>query len=116
MGYDEIVRELTGKDGPFELVVENVRGLPMRNFKHREHSLREKIANSAARGDTPCLVCGDRRITYAEHARLVWGTAHNLKNKFGARKGDRVAVLAYNSPEWLIAVFGATSMGATAVD
>jgi long-chain acyl-CoA synthetase len=113
--YEEVVQQLTGKDGPFELVVEQVHGLPMRNFKYRERSLREKIANSAARGDVTCMVCGDRRITYAEHARLVWGTAKNLKTKFGAKKGDRLAILAYNSPEWLISVFGATSIGAIGV-
>jgi long-chain acyl-CoA synthetase len=113
--YQEVVQQLTGEGGPFELVVEDVRGLPMRNFKYRERSIREKIANGAARGDAVCMVSGERRISYADHARLVWGTAHNLKKKFGARKGDRFAVLAYNSPEWLISVFGATSMGATAV-
>lgn len=113
--YEDVVHELTGEGGPFELVVENVRGLPMRNFKHRERSMREKIANSAARGDATCLVYGDRRITYADHARLVWGTARNLETKFGARRGDRLAVLAFNSPEWLVSVFGATSMGAIGV-
>jgi long-chain acyl-CoA synthetase len=113
--YEEVVRQLAGEGGPFELVVESVRGLPMRNFKYRERSMREKIANSAARGDAVCMVHGERRITYAEHARLVWGTACNLKKKFGARAGDRLAVLAHNSPEWLISVFGVTSMGGVAV-
>ena len=113
--YQDVVKQLTGEGGPFELVVEEVDGRPMRNFKHRERSLREKIAAGQARGDTVCMVHGDRRVTYAEHARLCWGTAHNLKTKFGAKKGDRFAVLAYNSPDWLITLFGATSMGAIGV-
>jgi len=113
--YEEVLTQLTGEGGPFELVTEIVRGLPMRNFKHRERSVREKIAHSAARGDACFLVYGDRRITYAQHARLVWGTAHNLEKTFAAKRGDRVAVLAYNSPEWLISVFGATSIGAIGV-
>ena len=115
LSYADVLQQLTGEGGPFELAVENVRGLPMRNFKHRERSVREKIANSAGRGDTCFLVYGDRRITYEEHARLVWGTARNLEEKFGAKRHDRLAVLAFNSPEWLISVFGATSLGAIAV-
>lgn len=113
--YDEIVARLTGPGAPFEIEVSPVRGLPMRNYKHRERSIREKIRNSGLRGDAVCMVQGERRITYAEHARLVFGAAHALLDGFGLRHGDRVAILARNSPDWLIALFGATSLGAIAV-
>ncbi len=113
--YDQVIAELTKPDGPFALVTEEVRGLPMRNFRYRERSMREKIANAGARGDAVCMVYGDRRISYGRFARLVWGTGERLKQRFGAKRGDRLAVLAYNSPEWLLSVFGATSIGAIAV-
>jgi long-chain acyl-CoA synthetase len=115
MTYDEVLTQLTGPGAPFELETVSVRGLPMKSFKNREKSLREKIRNSALRGDAICMVQGERRIRYAEHARLVWGAAHALEQGFGLRHGDRLAILAYNSPEWLIALFGATSLGGIAV-
>jgi len=113
--YEEVVAQLTGPGAPFEVQVEPVRGLPMKNFKNREKSLREKIQNAALRGDTTCMVQGERRISYAEMARLVWGAAHGLRDGFGFRPGDRLAILAYNSPDWLISLFGATSLGGIAV-
>lgn len=115
LSYDEVVARLTGPGAPFEIGVEAVRGLPMKNFKNRERSLREKIAASALRGERTLMVQGERRISYAEHAKLVWGAGHAWKEEFGFRAGDRVAILAYNSPDWLIALFGTASIGGVAV-
>ena len=52
---------------------------------------------------------GERRIGYAEFASLCFGVAERLVTDHGLRKGDRVAILAVNRPEWLFAAFGATS-------
>ncbi len=113
--YEEVVAQLTGPGAPFEIVTEPVRGLPMKNFKAREKSLREKVANSALRGDAVWMVQGERRITYAEHARLVWGAGRALKEGFGFRPGDRLAILAYNSPDWLVSLFATASIGGIGV-
>jgi long-chain acyl-CoA synthetase len=113
--YEEAVAQLTGPGGMFEIVSEPVRGLPMKNFKNRERSLREKVANAGLRGDAVFMVQGDRRISYAEHARLVFGAGRALKEGFGFRAGDRLAILAYNSPDWLIALFATASIGGIAV-
>ncbi|MCC6641148.1 MAG: acyl--CoA ligase [Deltaproteobacteria bacterium] len=115
MTYDEVVERLTAAGAPFELEDVTVRGHAMKNFRHREKSLREKIRIGALRGDAVCMVQGERRITYAEHARLVWGAAHALADGFGLRPGDRLAIFAYNCPDWLITLFGAVSVGAIAV-
>jgi long-chain acyl-CoA synthetase len=113
--YEEVAAQLTGPGAPFEIETVPVRGLLTKNFKNREKSLREKIQNAALRGDAVCIVHGERRISYAEHARLVWGAAHALREGFGFQRGDRLAILAYNSPDWLISLFGATSLGGIAV-
>lgn len=113
--YDEVVAQLTGPGAPFEIEIAPVRGIPMKNFKNREKSMREKVRNVGLRGDTICMVQGERRISYAEFTRLVWGAARGLKEDFGLRKGDRLAILAFNSPDWLISLFGATSAGGIAV-
>ena len=113
--YAEAVAQLTGPGSPFEIETTEVAGLPMRNWKHRERSMREKVANAGLRGDEEFMVQGDRRISYGEFARRVWGTAHVLAKDYGFEKGDRLAVLSYNCPEWLIALFGAVSGGGVGV-
>jgi len=113
--YEEVVAGLTGPGAPFEIVTESVRGLPMKNFKHRERTLRDKIRSCGLRGDATALVQGERRISYRDFARLAFGAAAGLRDGFGLRRGDRLAILAYNSPDWLLAMFGATAIGAIAV-
>jgi long-chain acyl-CoA synthetase len=115
LSYEQVVEQLTGPGAPFELVTETVDGRPQRNFKNRERSLREKIANAAVRGDAECMLHGDRRVSYAEFARLVWGAAAALRERHGFAPGDRLAVLSYNCPEWIVALFGATSLGGIGV-
>ena len=115
MTYEQVVAQLTAPGAPFEVVTEDVRGRPMKNFKNREKSLREKIANAGLRGDATCMVQGERRISYGELARLSWGAGHALRDGFGLRGGDRLAILAYNSPDWLVALFGANAVGGIGV-
>jgi long-chain acyl-CoA synthetase len=115
MTWDEVVARLTGPGAPFEVVVETVQGRPMRNWKSRERSLREKVAGAGLRGDAVCMVQGTRRIGYRDFSRLCFGAAGRLTGAHGLRKGDRVAVLAYNGPDWLIALFGAVSAGGIGV-
>ena len=77
--------------------------------------MREKVVGAGQRGATDFMVQGDRRISYGEFARRVWGTAAALRDEHGFRRGDRMAILSYNSPDWLIALFAATSVGGIAV-
>lgn len=113
--YEQVVAQLTGPGAPFEIVTETVDGRPMKNWKNRERSMREKIRNIGLRGDQTCMVHGERRLSYGDFTRTVWGAAGVLRDEHGLRGGDRVAILAMNSPDWLISVFGATSQGAIAV-
>lgn len=113
--YDEVVRNLTAPGAPFEVITETVRGRPMKSFKNREHSLREKVVAAAARGDVDFLVQGERRFSYGDFGRCVWGASRALARDHGLAKGDRVAILSYNCPDWIIALFGATSAGGIAV-
>ncbi len=113
--YAQAVEKLTGPGGPFEIETVTVDGRPQKNFKHRQRSLREKVAAAALHGDAECLIQGDTRIGYADFAKRVWGAAHALERDHGFRKGDRLAVFAYNSPDWIISLFGATSLGGIGV-
>jgi long-chain acyl-CoA synthetase len=112
--YEQAVAQLTSPGSPFELRIEEVRGLPMRNFAARPRSLRETVVRAAEHGEREFLVQGARRLSYAQFARLVWGTAAELR-RHGLQHGDRLAILAYNSIDYLISVFAAASIGSIVV-
>ncbi|MEU6283326.1 FadD3 family acyl-CoA ligase [Streptomyces sp. NPDC047028] len=73
------------------------------------------VRHSAERyGDTEAVVDGRTRITYAElGARVERATAACLAH--GVRIGDRVAVWAPNSLDWITAALGAVCAGAVLV-
>ena len=116
MEYEQARALLEAPGGMLEVAVEEVQGRPVRVFKQRERSMREKVHNAMlAHGDKEFLVHGDRRFSYREFGELVWGSAHALIEQHRLEKGDRIGILAFNRPEWLIALFGATSAGGVAV-
>ncbi len=105
---------LTGPGGPFEVVVEDVRGIPTRVYKNRMRRLRDVFAGSRGQGEKVFIVQGDRRVTFAEHYRMAVSAANTLW-KGGFRKGDRLAILSANNPEWSVAFWTAQALGAVAV-
>jgi long-chain acyl-CoA synthetase len=72
----------------------------------------ELVSRSAAeRPEKVALVSGHRRITYGELAgrvRRAAGALHDL----GVEKGDRVALILGNAPEFAEALYGAFRIGA----
>jgi len=108
-------QRLLAPGGPFEVGVEDVLGQPLAVFRQRTRSLRELLERSAGFGDKEYLVYEDRRLGYAQHLRAVASVARALEERFGVRRGDRVAIVAANCPEWLITFWAATSLGAIAV-
>jgi len=113
MQLHEIDERLTAPGAPFEITREEVLGERMPVFRNRRRSLRELLAGSAAHGAREYVVHGDRRISYAEHLHLVASTAQALRDRYGVRPGDRVAILAANCPEWIVAFWATTSLGAS---
>ena len=75
-------------------------------------NLASVLAHHADRfGERPCLRWGDETITYAELDRRSAATAAGLA-KLGLRRGDVVALLLYNCPEFLEAMFAVSRIGA----
>lgn len=109
--HAEIRAQLTGPGGPFELRSENVLGETLEVFVNRMGSLRELLAQSVLHAENEYIVMGDRRISYAEHTRLVASTARCLSERYDIQKGDRVSILAANCPEWVITFWATVSLG-----
>ncbi|MFE0646999.1 class I adenylate-forming enzyme family protein [Streptomyces sp. NPDC059534] len=74
------------------------------------------MLDSAVRksGRKEALVYGEQRWTYAELAADVRRAAAVLRDA-GLRPGDRLAVMTYNTPAFVIAAFGAWHAGAALV-
>jgi long-chain acyl-CoA synthetase len=108
------IAQLTGPGGPFEIVVEDVVGHPMQVYKQRMRSLREFMDQNAARAGVDWLVQEDRRFTYGDHDRLARRLAHSL-GALGVQRGDRVALVSANVPEWVITWWACAILGATLV-
>jgi acyl-CoA synthetase (AMP-forming)/AMP-acid ligase II len=110
---------LLADGGPFELVDVEVDGVTIRSFKNRIRTLRDLLLKSVDFGDNTYMLATDgvdeRRISYAEHARLVASVATAMRERFDVQAGDRVAILGANCPEWVIAFWAAISLGAVAV-
>jgi len=65
-------------------------------------------------GKKTAVTLGDRRLSYAE----LDGASNKVANaltKMGVSKGDRVAMLLPNSPEFVVIYFGVVKIGAVAV-
>ena len=105
----EIEARITGPGGLFEVVTEDVRGAAMRVFKNRTRSLRALLEASRAHGDKEYIVYQDERISYAQHFARAAAFAHALRERYGVKQGDRVAILAANRPEWVIAFWAAVA-------
>lgn len=114
-----IEEQVLAPGGMFEVVLGDVLGERMNVFKNRARSLREFVAASERLGEAEHLVFSDgsseRRITFVEHARHVARMALLLKERYGVQRGDRVAILAANCPEWIVTFWATVSLGAVAV-
>jgi long-chain acyl-CoA synthetase len=87
-----------------------------RNASLRENTINCLLETSAERfGSRPALgMALEAPLTYGELFRQVRGMADTLK-KEGVVKGDRIAILGENSPNWCIACLAALRIGAVVV-
>ena len=69
---------------------------------------------SALYGDAPAIVTDETRLTFRELAIKARAAAAALTTA-GIRKGDRVAIWAPNSAEWIVAALGIALSGAVLV-
>ena len=111
---DKYIQALINEQPFFEIHQENVLGVQMDVFKNRPKSLVDFIESSAAHGDKPYLIFKDQVITFNQHLILVKKAAHILQTKYEVQQGDRVAIYAANSPEWIIFFWATVSLGAIA--
>ncbi|HYW93544.1 MAG TPA: class I adenylate-forming enzyme family protein [Gammaproteobacteria bacterium] len=115
ISIEQAVRRLAGPGAPLEIGEVEIRGNRTRVWKITPPSLRTVVELSREHGDLPFIVYEDERMTYAEHFRKVTRLAHVLRDDYGVRKGDRVALAMRNYPEWPVIFWAVTAVGAVIV-
>ena len=112
----EVTRQLIGEGGQFEVVTTTeIDGRPMKVYKDRLPNLRfVSEVFGAAHGDKEFVVHGEKRTTYAEFLGEVNALSAWLAGQ-GVGKGDRVAVLSQNNPQWCASFWATVDMGAILV-
>ena len=111
----EVEKSLCGSGGYFEVEETDVLGERIQVFKNRARSLRELLERTSGFGEKEYIICNDQRISYAKHLKMAASVAKALKEKYGVKKGDRVAILAANTPEWIVTFWAVASLGAITV-
>jgi len=102
---------LTGPGMPTEVAEAEIRGIRTKVWKNLPPSLRSIVEMSRAHGERIFLVYEDERVSFEAFHRAVAALAAELAAQ-GVAKGDRVAVIMRNIPEWVVAFYAAASLGA----
>jgi long-chain acyl-CoA synthetase len=111
MSIDEAHAILTAPGAPFEMEELVIRGVMTRTWKNAPPSLRAVVEAGRAHGEKIFLVHEDERVTFEAFFRAVGAFARELASQ-GVVKGDRVAIIMRNLPEWPVAFYAAASLGA----
>ncbi|HVI33076.1 class I adenylate-forming enzyme family protein [Phenylobacterium sp.] len=102
---------MTQPGTPLETEEKVIHGVTYKVWKHLPPSLRAVVEASRAHGEKVFLVYEDERVTFEAFYRAVSAFARELQAQ-GVGKGDRVAVIMRNVPEWVVAFYAAASIGA----
>ena len=86
---------------PFEIEEKVIRGVKIKTWKNAPPSLAAVFEMSRPFGARVYLVNEDERVTFDAHRRAVAKLAHQLIAD-GVKKGDRVAIIMRNLPEWSV--------------
>ena len=90
---------LTGPGARFEMEEKVINGVKLRVYRHAPKTLRDCVLNSVNWGTREFLVYQDERVTFYAHYKAVAHLATRLRNDYGVRQGDRVALLMRNYPQ-----------------
>ena len=99
---------------PFEMEQAEIRGVATRIWKNAMPSLAALARHGRTHGDATFLIYEDERVSFDGWFRAAALLAAHLQAQ-GVGKGDRVALAMRNLPEWPVAFFAITALGAICV-
>jgi steroid-24-oyl-CoA synthetase len=97
-----------------QIEAETVRGITFRTYTQRPHDVAELLDFASRWSDRPHLVQGDTVVSFADLRIAIEAKAAQLA-AIGPRLGDRVVLLGWNSPQWIINFWACIRIGAVPV-
>ncbi len=83
-------------------------------YERHPASILEVVVGARRWADRPYMYRGQRIVTFGEHERLMHHIAGVLRDR-GVTRGQRVGILAANTPEWVATFFAILELGAVVV-
>jgi fatty-acyl-CoA synthase len=71
--------------------------------------------NAAFAPEKPAIQFGGAALTYAQFAQRIAAAARALKSELGVSRGDHVAILSLNHPDYLVLLYACARLGAMLV-
>jgi long-chain acyl-CoA synthetase len=105
---------LTAPGQKFEMETLNIRGIDTRCWKNGPKSLVDIWLASQTYPEREFMVYEGDRATYAAYGKATLTLAHEMISQ-GVKKGDRVALIMRNLPEFPVVFYAATLIGAIIV-
>jgi long-chain acyl-CoA synthetase len=103
---------LTQPGSPLEMAEVDIRGVKTRVWKNAPPTLREVLLAARTNyAEREFIVYENDRVTYDNFHRAAVAIAYELQGQ-GVQKGDRVAIIMRNLPEWPAIFYGAGIIGA----
>jgi long-chain acyl-CoA synthetase len=102
---------LTQPGSPLEMETRDIGGIATQVWKNAPPTLRSIVEASRAHGERIYLVYEDERVSFEAFYRATATLAQAMAAE-GVGKGDRVAIIMRNLPEWVVAFYAAASLGA----
>lgn len=106
---------LQQEGSPLSLAEQEIDGVKLKVYSAAPPTIRFIFeAMTVAFKDRDFMVYQDERVTFDSFGRVVSNLTQEFANRYGIKKGDRVAVIMRNYPQWPVAFFSALNLGAIA--
>lgn len=114
MSLVDVQKVLCAPESKFEMETVTINGVETRTWKYALPDLAALAQLGRSHAEAEFLLYEGERLTYAAWFRAVAALAHHFRS-MGIEKGDRIAIAMRNLPEWPVAFFAATVVGAICV-
>jgi acyl-CoA synthetase (AMP-forming)/AMP-acid ligase II len=112
---DESIAQLTSPGAPWELAEQTINNIPYRIFKNAPDTVKALIDEGRKHGDNEFIIYEGERWTFNTFFQKADQISYQLINRYGVKKGDRVAIAMRNYPEWMVAFTAISSIGGVVV-
>ena len=97
-----------------QIAVEVVSGVPYRMYVDRPRRVEDLLAFATRWGTRPYIIQGDRVVTFDDVHKAVLAKAIELQ-RLGVQRRERVFILGWNGPEWVVNFWACLCAGAVPV-